>query len=305
MVEYFLQRRVLKSNVLLCAMTIASIEKIFVEDLQTIYGSDEAGSIVRLVIGFVCRINRSQFLINKNSELSEVELSSLYRILSDLKKGIPVQYALGETEFYGSIFLVNPSVLIPRPETEELIDWVIKDAKAGRYDTAEVNVLDIGTGSGCIPITIRKYLSNSVITAIDISNAALETAQKNAHLNNVEVLFIQDDILHPRTSFINYSIIISNPPYVTRSEKAQMHSNVLNHEPHNALFVPDDDALVFYRAIADFALVHLEANGALYLEINENLGPQTVSLLKSKGFSKVEMRTDLRDRDRMIKAQLI
>ena len=302
--EYFSQRRVLNSNGLLCNMTIASIEKIFVKDLQEIYGPDEAGCIAWLVIEFVCKLNRSQFLSNKNNELDENELSTLYTLLTDLKKGIPVQYVLGETEFYGSILKVNPTVLIPRPETEELVDWVLKDAKAGNYDTAVVKVLDIGTGSGCIPITIRKYLSNSIVTAMDISNAALETALKNAHLNNVEILFIQDDILHPKASFISYSIIISNPPYVTLSEKAQMHSNVLEHEPHSALFVPDDDALVFYSAIADFALAHLEAHGVLYLEINENLGSQIISLLKSKGFSKVELRKDLRDRDRMVKAQL-
>jgi release factor glutamine methyltransferase len=268
------------------------------------YGPDEAGSIAWLVIGFVCKINRSQFLNNKNSELSEEVLSALYVILTDLRKGIPVQYVLGETEFYGSLLNVNPSVLIPRPETEELVDWVLKDAKAGKYGSTDLKVLDIGTGSGCIPITIGKYLSNSNVSAIDISIEALETARKNARSNNVEVNFMHDDILQPHTSASNYSIIISNPPYVRLSEKGQMHTNVLDHEPHKALFVPDDDALVFYRAIADFALIHLEENGALYLEINENLGPETVLLLQSKGFSRVELRKDLRDMDRMVKAQI-
>ena len=286
-------------------MTVASIEKVFIEDLQGMYGPDEAGSIAWLVIGFVCKINRSQFLTNKNSELSNDELAILYNLLTELKKGIPVQYALGETEFYGSVFKVDRSVLIPRPETEELVDWVLKDAKSLRNNKNEIKVLDIGTGSGCIPITIRKYFSNSVVSGMDISNTALETARENAILNKVEVSFIQDDILDPQKSVATFSIIISNPPYVTVAEKTHMHSNVVDYEPHNALFVPDEDALVFYRAIADFALLHLEANGALYLEINENLGPQTVSLLKAKGFSKVELRKDLRDRDRMIKAQLI
>lgn len=295
----------MSSNTLLCAMTVASIEKVFIEDLKGMYGPEEAGSIAWLVIGFVCKINRSQFLSNKNSELTEKELAVLHKLLTDLKKGIPVQYALGETEFYGFIFKVNPSVLIPRPETEELVDWVLKDAKAGGYDTDELTVLDIGTGSGCIPITIRKYFPNSVVSAMDISSAALETARDNALLNNVEVSFVQEDILNPKSSDSTYSIIISNPPYVTAAEKTQMHSNVVDYEPHNALFVPDDDALIFYKAIADFAILHLESNGALYLEINENLGLQTVSLLKIKGFSKVELRKDLRDRDRMIKAQLI
>ena len=286
-------------------MTVASIEKVFTEELKGMYGPEEAGSIAWLVIGFVCRINRSQYLSNKQSELSEAELSAFYVILTDLKKGTPVQYALGETEFYGSIFKVNPSVLIPRPETEELVDWVLKDAKAGRYDNDEITVLDIGTGSGCIPITIRKYFPSSSVSAMDISSAALETARNNALLNKVDVSFLQEDILNPRSSDSTYSIIISNPPYVTVTEKTHMHSNVVDYEPHTALFVPDDDALIFYKAIATFALLHLESDGILYLEINENLGPQTVSLLKTKGFSKVELRKDLRDRDRMIKAQLV
>lgn len=286
-------------------MTVASIEKVFIEDLRGMYGPDEAESIAWLVIGFVCKINRSQFLNNKNNELSDEELTILYNLLTDLKKGTPVQYALGETEFYGSVFKVDPSVLIPRPETEELVDWVLKDTRSAGNNTNEIKVLDIGTGSGCIPISIRKYLSNSVVSGMDISNAALETARENALLNKVEVSFIQDDILDPQKLVATYSIIISNPPYVTVAEKTHMHSNVVDHEPHSALFVPDDDALLFYKAITDFALLHLEANGALYLEINENMGPETVSLLKNKGFSKVELRKDLRDRDRMIKAQLI
>lgn len=286
-------------------MTVGSIETVFIEDLKEMYGPDEAGSIAWIVIGFVCKINRSQYVSNKSSELSDVELSVLYELLTDLKKGVPVQYALGETEFYGSVFKVNPSVLIPRPETEELVDWILKDSKTTRYDTSGMTILDIGTGSGCIPITLQKYLPNSFVSAMDISEAALETARENAFLNKTEINFIQDDILHPGDSYSKYSIITSNPPYVTLAEKTHMHKNVVDFEPHMALFVPNDDSLIFYKAIAEFAILHLKKTGALYLEINQNLGPQTVALLKSKGFAKVELRKDLRDNDRMIKAQLI
>ncbi len=286
-------------------MTIASVEKLFIEELKSLYGRDEAGSIAWLVIEFVCKISRSQFLNNKNNELNEEELSAFYRLLSDLKRGIPVQYVLGETEFYSSVFKVNPSVLIPRPETEELVDWVIKDTKSTANNAREIKVLDIGAGSGCISITLSKNIANAVVSGMDISNDALETARRNAALNHVEVNFFKDDILDPKIAEVTFSIIISNPPYVTVVEKTNMNSNVIDHEPHNALFVPDDDPLVFYNAIADFALLHLQADGVLYLEINENLGPQTVSLLKNKGFSNVELRKDLRERDRMIKAKLI
>lgn len=285
-------------------MTIASIEKVFIEDLTAMYGSDEAGSIAWLVIGFVCQINRSQYLNNKNDDLSDEQLASFSRILIELKKGMPVQYILGETEFYGSVFKVDPSVLIPRPETEELVDWVLKDVKALKYESKALKVLDIGTGSGCIAVTLKKYLPEAEVFALDISAKALDVAKENAELNNAAVNFLKDDIMQPGKARTSFDIIISNPPYVTLNEKDAMHSNVIDYEPHIALFVPDDNALVFYSAIADFALHNLVSDGTLYLEINENLGPQTLALLTGKGFGKVKLRKDLRDRDRMIKVQL-
>ncbi len=285
-------------------MTIASIEKVFIQDLKALYGLEEAGSITWLVIGFVCRINRSQYLSGKDEALSEQQLSTLYDILAALKKGVPVQYALGETEFYGSVFKVNPSVLIPRPETEELVDWVLKDIKMRKEGSEVLKILDIGTGSGCIPVTLSKYIPEAKVSALDVSFEALALAKENAVLNSTDIIFIQDDILNPDITAHKYSIITSNPPYVTLAEKGQMHANVLEHEPHLALFVPDDDPLVFYKAIADFASSHLETGGLLYLEINENFGQETLSLLGSRGFKNITLRQDLRDRDRMIKAQL-
>ncbi len=284
-------------------MTIASIEKIFREDLTGMYGVEEASSIAWLVIGFVCKINRTQYLNAKHQDLSEQEQLTFQKMLLDLKKGVPVQYVLGETEFYGSVFKVNPSVLIPRPETEELVDWVLKDFKQ-RDQNSMVKILDIGTGSGCIPITIKKYLPEADISALDISSPALITAKENAVLNHTEINFLLDDILNPKASEHQYSVIISNPPYVTRSEKENMHTNVVDYEPHTALFVPDMDPLIFYNAIAEYAIFHLQPGGLLYLEINENLGAETLKLLGDKGFKNLELRQDLRDKDRMIKARL-
>ena len=292
------------SNTLLCLMTIASIEKIFIGDLTGIYGAEEASSIAWLTLSFVCKISRSAYLNVKHEDISEIELSAFQKILIDLKKGIPIQYVLGETEFYGSVFKVNPSVLIPRPETEELVDWVLKDIKTLTNYVSPLKILDIGTGSGCIPITIKKYLPDSEIFAMDISESALITAQVNANQNKVNIHFTQNDILHAASSDIKYTIIISNPPYVTISEKENMHVNVVDHEPHSALFVPDNDALIFYNAIAEYAIIHLHKGGFLYLEINENLGSQTLTLLDNKGFKNLELRKDLRDKDRMIKASL-
>ncbi len=285
-------------------MTIASIEKVFIDDLKARYSPEEAGSITWLVISFVCRITRSQYLADKNRELSEQQFSELQEAFASLKKGIPVQYVLGETEFYGSVFKVNPGVLIPRPETEELVDWILKDVHTDNGEKINLRILDIGTGSGCIPVTLAKYIPQAEVSALDISLEALTLAKENAALNNSEIVFIHDDILNPRPSASKYSIITSNPPYVTLAEKAQMHSNVLEHEPHLALFVPDEDPLVFYKAIATFAVEHLEKDGLLYLEINEHLGQETLALLQKAGFSNIQLRQDLRDKDRMIRAQL-
>jgi release factor glutamine methyltransferase len=291
------------SNSLLCAMTITNIEKVFVEDLTGLYGPEESASIAWLVIGFVCKINRTQYLNNKNNDLRDEELSLFYTILTELRKGVPVQYVLGETEFYGSVFKVDRSVLIPRPETEELVDWVLKDLKPFPNNTSPFKILDVGTGSGCIAITLKRYLPQARVFGLDISAGALETARGNAELNQVEVTFLHGDILEPAISE-RFDIIVSNPPYVTMGEKHQMHSNVVDYEPHNALFVPDNDPLIYYSAIADFALNNLSPNGVLFLEINENLGPETVSLLRSRRFKDIELKKDLRDKDRMIKAHL-
>ena len=285
-------------------MTIGSIEKVFIEDLTPLYGANEAASLALLSIEFICQVNRTEYLGAKNDQLTEHELTALHRVLTELKKSIPIQYVLGETEFYGLTFKVNPAVLIPRPETEELVDWVLKDIKNLKISAQDLKIMDIGTGSGCIPISIKNNLPDAEVYGLDISKMALDTAQTNAELNKASVAFIQQDILNDDHSDHKLSIIVSNPPYVTLTEKAEMHSNVLDNEPHLALFVPDEDPLKFYNAIADFAIKHLQHPGFLYLEINENLGQKTVQLLKGKGFNAIQLKKDLRDKDRMIRAQL-
>jgi release factor glutamine methyltransferase len=203
--------------------------------------------------------------------------------------------------------LVNPSVLIPRPETEELVDWAINSwALAANDWQRPYHVLDIGTGSGCIAISLKKNLPDARVWAIDISPGALQTARENARLNEVDVNFIQADILNPinksQLTTHNLQLIVSNPPYVTPKDKEHMHINVTNFEPHTALFVPEDDPLLFYQAIADFAVHNLTNNGLLFLEINESYGPETVQLLANKGFKNIELKKDMGDKHRMIKA---
>jgi release factor glutamine methyltransferase len=288
-------------------MTFIQLEKEFIDALSTIYDSQEAKSLTWLSINAASKLERAKYLSMRDEEIPAADLEKLFEILEQLKIGLPLQYILGETEFYDLKFKVNPSVLIPRPETEELVDWALITIREMKGETEVLKIVDLGTGSGCIPISIKKYIPLADISAIDISKEALNTAKQNAEINNTEIKFLEDDILNPiNQELINtqYDIIISNPPYVTDSEKLEMHQNVLNHEPHSALFVPDNEALKFYIAIADFAFNHLNKNGFLFLEINENFGKETGELLTKQGFKSVEIRQDMYGKDRIIKASL-
>lgn len=288
-------------------MTFIQLEKEFIDALSTIYDSQEAKSLTWLSINAATKLERAKYLSMRDEEIPAADLEKLLEILEQLKIGLPLQYILGETEFYDLKFKVNPSVLIPRPETEELVDWALITIREMKGETEVLKIVDLGTGSGCIPISIKKYIPLADISAIDISKEALNTAKQNAEINNTEIKFLEDDILNPSSQeLINtqYDIIISNPPYVTDSEKLEMHQNVLNHEPHSALFVPNNEALKFYIAIANFALNHLNKNGFLFLEINENFGKETGELLTKQGFKSVEIRQDMYGKDRMIKASL-
>jgi len=286
-------------------ITIKDVFEDYRLQINGVYDINETEAITMLVITEVTGMSRASVKAFPERELNAEQTEQVKNILTELKTGKPVQYILGVTEFYGLPFKVNSNVLIPRPETEELVEWVISGerlkAKGGRF-----SLLDIGTGSGCIAISLKKHLYDANASAIDISEGALQTAKENAVLNEVEVNFIKADILNikPADESAQYNIIVSNPPYVTLDDKKQMHSNVTDFEPHTALFVPEHDPLIFYRAIADFALNNLIADGLLYFEINENLGKETVELLADKGFKNIALRKDMSGRDRMIKAQL-
>jgi len=289
-------------------MQFKHLSQKFINDLNTIYQEEEAFAMFLITIDHFLNLNRAAYLLKKEEEISAEELSNFELILDELLKGKPLQYILGETYFYGLKFKVNPFVLIPRPETEELVDWIISvchgDEQILHRKSKIVNLLDIGTGSGCIAISLKKNLPNTSVYAFDISADALEVAKRNAVLNSVEVDFILDDILKSQYAIHNtqYDIIVSNPPYIKEDEKSAMHHNVLANEPHKALFVSNENPLIFYNAIADFALKNLIKDGLLFFEINEYLGQQTVNLLKHKGFTNIELRKDMQRKDRMIKA---
>ncbi|WP_158223433.1 peptide chain release factor N(5)-glutamine methyltransferase [Mucilaginibacter sp. MD40] len=284
--------------------TIKDVILSFKNNLQNLYSSNEAIAIAMLVLENMTGMQRSRLKAFEQDELSGEILEKIHPILEELKTGKPVQYILGTAEFYGLSFLVNPATLIPRPETEELVEWILANKKSKAQQP--ISVLDIGTGTGCIAISLKKHLNNARLSAIDISEHALNTARKNATLNQVDVSFIQGDILNIKQDYelsgSQFDIIVSNPPYVTGTDKILMHSNVLNFEPHTALFVTDDEPLLFYKAIVRVALNSLKIGGELYFEINEAFGKEMVDLLTNNYFKDIELKKDLTDRDRMIKA---
>jgi len=269
-------------------------------ELEGIYPETEIKSFSYLMIEKITGFSRTEIIVNKNTHFSVEQHHVIESFIEKLKKNIPIQYILGETEFYGLCFTVNESVLIPRPETEELVDWI----RTENDRNSALKILDIGTGSGCIAISVKHEFPNSAVSAFDISEEALETAQSNADLNKLKVHFSKVDILHTDNLEQKWDIIVSNPPYVLENEKTNMEANVLEHEPHLALFVPDNDPLLFYRQIALFAQKHLNNNGKLYFEINRQFGAETIDLLNKFGFTNVELRKDISGNDRMTKAVL-
>lgn len=289
---------------LCCMITIKDVFEDYGQQINGIYDINETEAITLLVVAEVTGLSRASIKAFPEKELTAEQAGQIKNILAELKTGKPIQYIFGVTEFYGLPFKVNSFVLIPRPETEELVEWILEGERL-KVKGERISVLDIGTGSGCIAISLKKNLADADVSAIDISEGALQTAKENAQLNKVELNFIHADILNikPAIELPKYNIIVSNPPYVTLEDKKQMHNNVTDFEPYTALFVPEHDPLIFYRAIADFALVNLIENGLLYFEINENLGKETVELLTDKGFKNIELRKDMSNRDRMIKAQ--
>ncbi len=292
---------------LLCCMT--TVKDVFVsykQALSGIYDANETEALTLLTLSEITGSTKAQLKAFPEKQLTDGQSENTNAILNRLQTGEPLQYILGHTEFYGLLFKVNPSVLIPRPETEELVEWILSEV--GGLQLAVGSILDIGTGSGCIAISLKKNLPDVNASAVDVSSPAIETAQQNADLNTVKVNFIEDDILDPSNHSLlttHYSLIVSNPPYVTMHDKTQMHRNVTDFEPHTALFVPEDDPLIFYKAIADFALERLVPGGFLFFEINEGLGNETVEMLQGKGFKDIELRQDMSGRDRMIRGTRI
>jgi release factor glutamine methyltransferase len=284
---------------LCCVKTIKDVFIAFQKGLAALYNNNEIEAITLLTINEIVALSKAVIKAFPEREIAAGQLVQLKNILVQLQTGKPIQYILEHTEFYGLKFLVNSSVLIPRPETEELVDWIISSAANKEY-----HILDIGTGSGCIAISLKKNLPNAQVSALDISTGALQTAKENARLHNIDINFIQADILTIKSEVENpkYGIIVSNPPYVTLTDKMQMHVNVIDFEPHTALFVPENEPLLFYKAIADYAGKNLADNGLLFLEINETYGPETVALLAEKGFKDIELKKDMSDKSRMIKA---
>jgi len=275
----------------------------FIQELASIYDAGEAESFFYLILEEKQKLKRIDLALNPDLTFSNEEIQVWNLILEQLKQEIPLQYLLGKTSFYGLEFEVNENVLIPRPETEELVEWIIGDCFVPRNDK-KVKILDIGTGSGCIAVSLAKNIPNAEVFAIDVSEKALATAQKNAISNEVNVTFLLKNILETEDLGQQFNIIVSNPPYVRELEKLEIKKNVLDNEPHLALFVDDNDALIFYRKIAELALKNLSPNGQLFFEINQYLGKEMKELLEKMNFKNIELRKDIYGNDRMMRGTI-
>ena len=271
---------------------VSNILSYFREELSAVADEREITSWYYISMEYLLVYNRSDCIINSNQLLNKSQLSKIKQIVAELKTHKPIQYIFGKTEFYGLKIKVNEHTLIPRPETEQLVDWILKE----NFVTA----LDIGTGSGCIPIALAKNTDAKVL-AIDVSEDALLIAEENAKNNEVEIDFIHQDILQTN-SLQKVDLIVSNPPYVLESEKEIMQENVLDYEPELALFVEDKNPLIFYKKIASLAFNFLNENGKLFFEINAKFGKETIEMLADIGFVNIELKKDMNDKDRMIKA---
>ncbi len=284
-------------------MTVSSLKNKFIETLDSIYPKEEINSFFYLLIAHFLQLKRVDIALNPNLEIANDTSLLFTDALNKLKNEIPIQYIIGETEFFGLPFSVDKNTLIPRPETEELVEWIISETKLINQNS-KLKILDIGTGSGCIAISLAKNLKNVEVWALDVSKEAIKIAKQNAKLNNVNIHFINADILTLKSLPQQFDIIVSNPPYVRMLEKQEIKNNVLKNEPHLALFVSDENPLLFYDKIADLALKNLNKNGVLFFEINQYLGSKTIETLKNKGFTNIELRKDIFGNDRMIKTIL-
>lgn len=275
--------------------TLHQLKIDFEISLKNIYEPQEIEYFFYYILEKIHHLKRFEFTLQRSKFLTENEQNQWFIILDDLKKEKPIQYIFNEAHFFGYDFFVNEHTLIPRPETEELVDLIIKN-----HQNKTLKFLDIGTGSGCIAISLAKNLENSTVFALDISENALQMAQKNAISNQTNIHFLKSDILQQPTLVQRFDVIVSNPPYVREVEKAEIKKNVLDYEPHSALFVPDENPLLFYEALAKFAQNHLVSNGILYVEINQYLGAETIQLFENYGFTAVKLIQDLQKNDRIV-----
>lgn len=281
-------------------MLLKNYRTIFMQELSSLYDEYETESFFYIILEDFHKMKRVDLALNPTLELTSEMLQQWENVLAQLKEHRPIQYILGETEFYGLPFYVNENTLIPRQETEELVDWIIKENAKNTSDN-EIKILDIGTGTGCIAISLAKNIPNAKVYAMDVSENALTVAQKNAERNQVKINFIHQSILETDDLSQTFDIIVSNPPYVRNLEKDEIKKNVLDFEPHLALFVEDDDALLFYRKITELATQNLSENGQLYFEINQYLGKEMIWLLEKYSFKNIELRKDIYGNDRMIR----
>ena len=286
-------------------MVLKEIKNIYHKELDGLYAKEEVDSFFYLLIEHYLNLQRFVLALQPNLTLTKEEEQPLFEALSELKLQRPVQYIIGSTSFMDLDFQVNENVLIPRPETEDLIRWIVDEVKTSGPDKKSgLRILDIGTGSGCIAISLAKLLPDAKVFALDVSEKALETAKRNAERNAVKVEFILADILNFDGFASNFDVIVSNPPYVRELEKKEMHKNVLEHEPDLALFVSDENPLVFYKAITQLAKQNLSEEGMLFFEINQYLAKETEALLHQHNFIEIEVRKDIFGNDRMTKGIL-
>lgn len=280
-------------------MTLKALGELFQKKLKDLYPKEEVKNFFYMLCESYLGKSRVDIALQPFEKVQSESFELFSKALTQLEQQYPIQYIIGKSNFMGLEFEVNKEVLIPRPETEELITWILDE----HSEHANLKILDIGTGSGCIPIVLAKHLPESNIQTMDISVKAISTAQNNAKKHHAKVEFIHQDVLKLETFPNSYDIIVSNPPYVRESEKAQMRDNVLKHEPKIALFVPDEDPLIFYKHIARLALNSLKPNGSLYFEINQYLGKTLGKVLVGLGFNNVEIKKDIYGKDRMIRAK--
>jgi release factor glutamine methyltransferase len=282
-------------------MSIKESIKYITDNLAPIYDETEAINIAYWIIEYITGLNKSQ-LISSRLQLDQKQIEQVNSITVRLLSHEPIQYILHQSFFYGFSFYVDKNVLIPRPETEELVDWIISDCK---FPINQLSILDVGTGSGCIAASLKRKLRKADVWAIDISPAALDVAKKNATNLSADIKFLEIDFLNTsdREALTQFHIIVSNPPYIPIKDKASMKAHVVEYEPATALFVPDNDALLFYKSLAEFGRSHLQKNGSIYMEIHENLGPQVRKLFEMNNYH-TQLKKDMQGKDRMIKASI-